>query len=153
MAILKGVEIYQLPKSLEKYIQDKTASGLGKIRLLPFAFPVFVMNPFEYTDNYKDVLHVTKEDTKAAVISTEDVPEGEIWEITNIYAETTGAAGTMTAVLVYGGTINDFVWRELNTQFLRWTGGPITLKEGERLNVVLPIGDVILSVLGVIKYA
>lgn len=45
----KGARLYELPEPLRKYLQDKAASGIPYLSIIPLAFPVFVMNPSEYS--------------------------------------------------------------------------------------------------------
>lgn len=49
--LTRGADIHQLPASLEKFIQEQAASGFGKIRLIPLAFPVFILNSPQYPAN------------------------------------------------------------------------------------------------------
>lgn len=47
--VFRGPKFHQLPKALSEYIQDQAASGISELIMLPFMFPVFVVNPSNYT--------------------------------------------------------------------------------------------------------
>lgn len=87
----KGPRVYELPEALKRYIQDKAASGISSLTIVPLAFPVFVMNPAEYKPDaqadapFKAVLR----DDVTDVGPTQDVysskcPKGEVWEVNTI---------------------------------------------------------------------
>jgi len=150
---LKGVDIHELPEDLKRYIQEKSASGLGKLKLMNLAFPVFIMNPFEYKDNFKATLNIQKLEAAADTIvfdSGDYVPSGEIWEINNIYCQTDGAASI--CILQHWDGSNAFpIKREFASKHIQWNGH-IFLDEGRTLRAQMPLGALLLNCIGVKRY-
>lgn len=151
--LLKGADIYKLPDSLEKFIQEKTASGFGKIRLIPLAFPVFIMNPFRYADNFKDVLNETVPATLKTSVTQENLcPDDEVWQITNVALHTTVQADIFLWIFI-GGTPTHYIKADKNIFDLQWSGN-LWIEENMKIGAWTSIaGDLSLSVNGMIRYA
>lgn len=147
-----SVDIHELPSNLRDFIQDKSASSFGTLRLTNVAHPVFVINPFEYRDNFKETLRNTVTGVGVGDIQTDDVPKGEVWEINNIYLQST-VAGTM---LINAGKTSPSemvpMKRALNKTDVHWWG-TLTLDEGRHIRCQAGIGNLILAIVGVKKYA
>jgi len=149
--LITGVDIHELPEDLKKYIQDKTSSGYGKVRLLNIGFPVFVMNPYRYKDNFKETLVDQQIDASAIFINSSVTPSGEIWEVYNIYCQTSAAAGQII-INQYDGANMTLVKRVDSDKFLDWQG-IIVLDEGRSIRCQLPSGSLLLSIIGVKRFA
>lgn len=149
------IKLYELPEQLKKYIQEKGASGISGLSFIPWVFPVFIMNPPEYPIEkfpLKSSLRKTSSLTGAATINGDIVPEGELWEVTSVYADTTGAAGTVELGLIDENNIPYRFAKKLNTTFIVWNGH-IFLRAGENIRAALTIGDISLDYIGWIRYA
>ena len=148
---IKGVDVHELPEDLKRYIQDQTASGLGKLKLMNVAFPVFVMNPWNYKDNFKSTLIRQSLGTGVDTLVLEwSVPADEIWEINNIYAHTSAAAG-VCILQEWDGTNAIPIKRVPSAQEIYWSG-KIMLDEGRTIRCQMPNGNLLLNAIGVIRY-
>lgn len=146
-----GARVYEMPAALSKFIQEKTASGIGYLTIVPFAFPVFVMNPTGYGDPlYKGRLLDCKSGSGTYIIS-DVVPVGEVWEITHIYAED-DVSGTITIKIVDSDALHHTVDKKASTTFLCWDG-LIYLTEGDHVRINAPNGNLTLNTFGVKRYA
>lgn len=154
MPLPKAIRVYELPDALKKYIQEKGASGISGLHLMPLVFPVFIMNPAEYPPDskldppYKARLGDIQSATAATAVNSASVPKGEIWEVTNVFGLTDALAGTMairndTEVLKYN----------TNIKFIDWQGKQF-LAEGEYMRVTHSnSGNIVVHIVGVKRYA
>lgn len=142
------VEIYDVPESLQRYIQDKARSSYHHLAFIPLAFPVFVMNPFPYAENWKGQLLELVPTTNATLISTDPVPSGEVWEVTNAFGFDLGSAKALA--LIGGGAYLKYT---ASGVFLEWNG-TLILTEGQTVDFSgAAASNKWLHVIGVKRYA
>lgn len=155
----RGVKFYQLPEALTKYIQEKGASGLGELLMVPLLFPVFVVNPVEYHTDVgfwhdrnpstvcKHYIAAAKAPHTIEVRWTYTVPTGKKAMLefaeTQIFrdaaASTVGIASCDIAMLGDGVTCDMTLLRSMvhtnnvGDHMNNSTGGPILLLEGFKI--------------------
>lgn len=153
----RQVQIYEIPEALKRWIQDKGRSSYHHLTFMPIAFPVFVMNPAEYAADqkaefpFKEILNFSKAETSTFSIETSTVPAEEIWEVTNMYLNTSAAA----TLLFNQRTSTDlyYIAKKLNATFLVWSGRTY-VGAGKYLSATASVkGDLFFTVLGVKRYA
>lgn len=147
----KGPRLYELPDSLKRYLQDKGASGISYLTIVPFAFPVFVMNPFEYKDNFKETLLDAQTQAATTTISSAKVPAGEIWEINNVYGYST-VAGNMSIYASKAAVSLQLKYAAAENRI--WWTGSIEITEGYVMKIGTSGvgGDMLIHTIGVKRY-
>lgn len=151
------VKLYELPEALSKYIQEKGASGVSGLNFIPWVFPVFIMNPAEYSPPmvdlpFKEALHDHTMATATNTVKSTVVPEGEVWKVTNIFCRTTGTANPALLSVKKSVTEEWWIHHDLSVQYIKWKG-EIWLNAGDWIEGVMPSGNLHLYLLGVKQYA
>lgn len=118
--------------------RELTPSIVVSIGELPAFKGQLEQRPFDLNDNR---------------LSGDPVPENEIWEVTNVFAFTGAAAGSLQiSVMIYGETSSRGLKRVATSQLLEWSGRAI-LKEGDYIRCTFAnAGACSMSVLGIKRY-
>lgn len=151
--LAEKVRIFEIPEPLQSYIRDKGRSSYSNLWFIPWAFPVFIMNPTGYGNpRYKETLSDYQSKSSSTLVDSATVPSGEVWEILNLYGAGT-VAGNMTLNVNIGAVSRIFDYAANETR-IKWSGS-IFIDAGYKIRLATSGagGDVFLYTIGAKRYA
>lgn len=103
-----------------------------------------------HTLPFKDTLEELILESSETYIESDAVPKGEVWEITTIFCQTSGASGDIKIAKKLAAI--SYKIKQVTNIWLDWSG-VVILKESQKIGANLPSGNLQLQFNGVKRFS